>query len=430
MFIKDSSKNGHTATFTVVIPAEEFAAAVEQAYEDNKEKYELEGYDVGQAPLSAYREKYGETAFFQETLSSLAMQVYQNGVEELAVKVVGQPSVDGVSATLEDGAAMTFTVTLYPEVKLGMYKGLRAEKRVLPVVDEEIDAELEQIRSKIGAGRMAAVEGRPAQKGDTVDIDFDGYLDGERFEGGKAEHYSLVLGSGTFIAGFEEQVEGMLPGEEKDIPLTFPEDYTPDLAGKDVVFKIHLHNIMTPQMPELDDAFAKDASQGRFKTLEAYKADLRVMLAGRHAAEAEERFGNEVLTQAIDNMHVDIPENMIQEQIGKVLQGYADRFGIEAASAQELIQKLGITETIMKENIEPQAISQLRSSFMLNAVAEAEGLSVSEEEINEFADQIAQNNFGASRADVLRYFGHAFIKEEVLKDKAERLIVSMAEVIQ
>lgn len=429
MFIKDSSKNGHTASFTVVIPAEEFAAAVEQAYEDNKEKYEIEGYDVGQAPLSAYREKYGQTAFFQETLSSLAMQTYQKGLEELDLKVVGQPSVSGVSATLEDGAAMTFSVTLYPEVKLGMYKGLRAEKRVLPVLDEEIEAELEQIRSKIGAGRMAAVEGRPAQKGDTVDIDFDGFLDGERFEGGKADHYSLVLGSGTFIPGFEEQVEGMLPGDEKDIPLSFPEDYTPDLAGKDVIFKIHLHNIMAPQVPELDDAFAKDASQGRFKTLEAYKADLRVMLAGRHAAEAEERFGNEILTQAIDNMRVDIPESMIQEQIGKVLQGYADRFGIEAATTQELIQKLGITETIMKENIEPQAISQLRSSFMLNAVAEAEGLTVSDEEVDEFADKIAQNNIGASRADVLRYFGRAFIKEEVLKDKAERLIVSMAEAI-
>jgi trigger factor len=430
MNISESSKNGHTASFTVVIPAEEFAAAVEQAYEDNKEKYEVEGYDVGQAPLSVYREKYGETAFFQETLSSLAMQAYQKVLEELDAKVVGQPSVSGVSASLEDGASMTFTVTLYPDVKLGMYKGLRAEKRVLPVTDEEIEVELEQTRQKIGAGRMAAVEGRPAQKGDTVDIDFDGYLDGERFEGGKAEHYSLALGSGAFVPGFEEQVEGMLPGDEKDIPITFPENYMPDLAGKDVIFKIRLHNIMAAQVPELDDAFAKDASQGRFKTLEAYKADLRVMLAGRHAAEAEERFGNEILTQAIDNMRVEIPESMIQEQVGKVLQGYADRFGIEAASAEEVIQKLGITETILKENIEPQAISQLRSSFMLNAVAEAEGLTVSDEEIGEFADKIAQNNFGATREDVLRYFGRAFIKEEVLKDKAERLIVSLAEVIR
>ena len=430
MFIKESSKNGHTASFTVVIPAEEFAAVVEQAYEDNKEKYEIEGYDVGQAPLSVYREKYGETAFFQEALSSLAMQAYQEGLIELDVRVVGQPSVSGVSASLEEGATMTFSATMHPEVKLGQYKGLRAEKRILPVMEEEVEAELEAARKKIGAGRMVAVSGRPAQKGDTVDIDFDGYLDGERFEGGKAEHYSLVLGSGAFVPGFEEQVEGMFPGEEKDIPITFPENYTQELAGKDVVFKIRLHNIMIPQEPELDDAFARDASGGKFRSLEAYKADLRVMLAGRHAAEAEERFGNAVLTQAINNMRVDIPEKMVQAQIGKILQGYADRFGIEAGSTEEIIQKLGITETIMKENIEPQAISQLRSSFLLNAVAEAEGLTVSEEEINEFADKIAQSNFGATRADVIRYFGKAFIKEEVLKDKAERLIVESAQVIR
>ena len=429
MYIKDSSKDGQTASFTVVIPTEEFAAAVEQAYENNKEKYDLDGYDVGQAPLSAYREKYGETAFFQETLSSLAMQAYQKGLEELDVRVVGQPSVSGVSASLENGASMTFSATLHPEVKLGQYKGLRAEKRVLPVMEEEVEAELEQTRKKIGAGRMVAISGRPAKKGDTVDIDFDGYLDGERFEGGQAEHYSLVLGSGSFVPGFEEQVEGMQIGEDREIPITFPENYMPDLAGKDVIFKIHLHNIMAPQVPQLDDAFAKDASGGRFKSLEAYKADLRVMLAGRHAAEAEERFGNEVLTQAIQNMHVDIPEKMVQEQIGKILQGYAERFGIEAGNMQELIQKLGITDSIMKENIEPQAISQLRSSFLLNAVAEAEGLTANDEEVNDFADKIAQNNFGATREDVICYFGHAFIREEILKDKAERLIVKAAQVI-
>ena len=430
MYIKESSKKEQTATFTVVIPPEEFAAAVEQAYEDNKGKYQLEGYDAGQAPLAAYREKYGETAFFQETLSSLAMSAYQDGLEELAVKPAGQPSVSNVTATLEDGASMTFAIMLYPQVKLGQYKGLRAEKQILPVTEEEIELEIENARKKIAQTRMAAVTDRPAQKGDTTDIDFDGYLDGERFEGGKAEHYSLVLGTGTFVPGFEEQVEGMQVGEDRDIHITFPEDYTPDLAGKPVVFKVHLHGIMAAQMPEIDDAFAKDASGGKFKSLEAYKADLRVTLTGRHAAEAEERFGNAVLTQAIDNMRVDIPEKLIRDQVGKVLQSYADRFGIDPQTpAEELIRMLGITETIMKENIEPQAISQLRSAFLLNAVAEAEGLTVSEEEIGAFADQIAKANFGASREDVIRYFGKAFIEEEVLKDKAEGLIVKAAQVI-
>ena len=217
---------------------------------------------------------YGHEVFYQDAMDELAPEAYEFGVKESGLQVVGAPAISDVNVTDDKGVVYSFSVSVYPEVTLGQYKGLEAVKASVEVTDADVEKELESVRKR--NARMLDIDDRAAQMGDTADIDFDGYLNGERFDGGKAEGHKLELGSNSFVPGFEDQVVGMKVGEEKDINITFPEDYTPELAGKAVVFKVKLNGITTPELPELDDEFAKDVSE--FDTLEEYKADIRANL--------------------------------------------------------------------------------------------------------------------------------------------------------
>ena len=308
MIVKNLEKQEkNTAVFTVESDAAEFEKAVNTAYQKNKGSINIPGFRKGKAPRTIIEGMFGKEVFYQDALDELAESAYLLGVKENELRVVGSPSIKNVQVTDERTALYEFSVTLYPEVKLGEYKGLKVVKEVVDVDDEDVASELESVRKR--NARKINVE-RAAEMGDTANIDFDGYLNGERFDGGKAENYGLTLGSGSFVPGFEEQVVGMQIGEEKDIDITFPENYTPELAGKAVVFKVKLNSLTVDELPELDDEFAKDVSE--FDTLEEYKADVRKNLESQRAEQAQSAFESLALKQASDNLDVDVPDVMIQ----------------------------------------------------------------------------------------------------------------------
>ncbi|MBR1456797.1 MAG: trigger factor [Oscillospiraceae bacterium] len=424
MIVKNlEKKENNTATFQVESDAAEFESAVNGAYLKNKKNIYIPGFRKGKAPRAVIEGMYGAEVFYQDAMDELAPKAFEFGLEDTGLQIVGSPAIEDVNVTDERTVAYTFAVSLYPEVTLGQYKGLEAVKSVTAVSEEELDKEVESVRKR--NARMVDVDDREAQMGDTVNIDFDGYLDGERFDGGKAEGYSLELGSNSFVPGFEEQVAGMKIGEEKDIDITFPENYTPELAGKAVVFKIKLNGISFPELPELDDEFAKDVSE--FDTLDEYKADLRAKLQKRYDDEAESDFHTELIRQACDNMTVDIPEVMITEKMEELVRNYARNFGMMDGkmTMPQLCQMLGLTDEVLNTSIRPSAEFAVKNDLLLEAIAKEENFELTEEETEEYIKRVA-DSVGATVEQVKQYFGDDYIQAEQKKEKAGAVIYDSA----
>ncbi len=426
MILKNvENKENKTATFQVESDAAEFESAVNGAYLKNKASINIPGFRKGKAPRAVVEGMYGAEVFYQDAMDELAPKAFEFGLDESKLRMVGTPSIVDVNVTDDRTASYTFEVTLYPEVTLGQYKGLEAERKDESVSDEDVDNELNSVRKR--NARMIDIDDRAAEMGDTVDIDFDGYLDGERFDGGKAEGYSLELGSNSFVPGFEDQVVGMKIGEEKDIDITFPENYTPELAGKAVVFKIKLNGITTPELPELDDEFAKDVSE--FDTLDEYKASLRGDLEKRKKDEAENDFRANILKQAVNNLQAEIPECMILEKVEQTIRDYASNFGMTDRSVplENLKEMMGLSDEVVENNIRPAAEFQVKTDLLLDKIKDEEKLEVTEEAFNEYLNKVAED-VKATADQLKNYFGEAFIKAEQLKEMATNLIVDSAKV--
>ena len=426
MILKNvENKENKTATFQVESDAAEFESAVNGAYLKNKASINIPGFRKGKAPRAVVEGMYGAEVFYQDAMDELAPKAFEFGLDESKLRMVGTPSIVDVNVTDDRTASYTFEVTLYPEVTLGQYKGLEAERKDESVSDEDVDNELNSVRKR--NARMIDIDDRAAEMGDTVDIDFDGYLDGERFDGGKAEGYSLELGSNSFVPGFEDQVVGMKIGEEKDIDITFPENYTPELAGKAVVFKIKLNGITTPELPELDDEFAKDVSE--FDTLDEYKASLRGDLEKRKKDEAENDFRANILKQAVNNLQAEIPECMILEKVEQIIRDYASNFGMTDRSVplENLKEMMGLSDEVVENNIRPAAEFQVKTDLLLDKIKDEEKLEVTEEAFNEYLNKVAED-VKATADQLKNYFGEAFIKAEQLKEMATNLIVDSAKV--
>ncbi len=424
MILKNvEKKEKNTADFVVESDAAEFEKAVNDAYLKNRSSISIPGFRKGKAPRAVIEGMYGREVFYQDAMDELAPAAYEFGVKESGLKVVGAPSISDVNIGDERTVAYTFSVSVYPEVTLGQYKGLEAVKAVAEVSDEDVEAELNSARKR--NARMIDIDDRPAQMGDTANIDFDGYLDGERFDGGKAEGYSLELGSNSFVPGFEEQVVGMQIGEEKDLDITFPEEYTPELAGKAVVFKVKLNSLTMPELPELDDEFAKDVSE--FDTLDEYKASIRENLMKTRSESAENGFRAEILRQAAENVTAEIPEVMIEEKIEETLRNYASQFGMRDPnmSLDDLKKMMGIDDETMEKNLRPAAEFQVKSDLLLNAVMEAEELDDNEEAFNAYVERVS-GEVGATAEQLRQYFGEEFMKNEFRKELATNLIVDSA----
>ncbi len=409
-------KEDNSAIILVESDAAEFEAAVQKAYQKNKGSINIPGFRKGKAPRTIVEGMYGHEVFYQDALDDLAQPAFEFGMNESGLRMVGAPAIDDVKVTDERTAAYSFKITLYPEVTLGQYKGLKAVKDVNPVSDEEIDEEIAKTRKQ--NARMVTIEDRPAQMGDTVSIDFDGFLDGERFDGGKAEGYSLEL-------GFEEQVVGMTIGEEKDLDITFPEHYVENLAGKAVVFKVKLNSITFPELPELDDDFAQDVSE--FDTFEAYKENVRKELQKKYEEQAESAFRSLIMKQACDNMTVDVPDVMIQEKAEEIVRNYAAQFGLSdrKVSFEELLRMMGLDAATMNQTILPSAEFQVRTDLLLEAVAKAEGFEFTEEETEAYIKKIAES-VNAKPEDIKTYFGAEMIAAEQSKERANAVIFDSA----
>ena len=416
-------KEDNSAIILVESDAAEFEAAVQKAYQKNKGSINIPGFRKGKAPRAIVEGMYGPEVFYQDALDELAQPAFEFGMNESGLRMVGAPAIDDVKVTAERTAAYSFKITLYPEVTLGQYKGLKAVKDVNPVSDEEIDEEIAKTRKQ--NARMVTIEDRPAQMGDTVSIDFDGFLDGERFDGGKAEGYSLELGSNSFVPGFEEQVVGMTIGEEKDLDITFPEHYVENLAGKAVVFKVKLNSITFPELPELDDDFAQDVSE--FDTFEAYKENVRKELQKKYEEQAESAFRSLIMKQACDNMTVDVPDVMIQEKAEEIVRNYAAQFGLSdrKVSFEELLRMMGLDAATMNQTILPSAEFQVRTDLLLEAVAKAEGFEFTEEETEAYIKKIAES-VNAKPEDIKTYFGAEMIAAEQSKERANAVIFDSA----
>jgi trigger factor len=424
MILKNvEKKENNTAAFVVESDAAEFEKAVNDAYRKNRSSISIPGFRKGKAPRAVIEGMYGPEVFYQDAMDELAPAAYELGVKESGMKVVGAPSISDVNITEERTVAYTFSVSVYPEVTLGQYKGLEAIKPSVEVSDADVEAELNTARKR--NARMLDIDDREAKMGDTANIDFDGYLNGERFDGGKAEGYKLELGSNSFVPGFEDQVAGMKIGEEKDINITFPEDYTPELAGKDVVFKVKLNSLTMPELPELDDEFAKDVSE--FDTLDEYKASIRENLLKVRREHADSEFKNEIMRQAVENVSAEIPEVMIEEKEEDILRNYASQFGLRDRNTtlDDIKKLLGITDEAMETSIRPAAVFQVKNDLLLDAVMEAEELNDTDEGFDAYVTKVAED-VKASVEQLKQYFGEEFMRHEFRKELATNLIIDSA----
>lgn len=381
-------KEKNTAVLTIEVGAEEFDAAVEKVYRKNKSVISLPGFRKGKAPRKLVEQMYGTDVFYEDAVNDLYPVALTDAVKESGLDMVGYPSVE-MQNLGKDGFTFTATIALRPVPVLGQYKGIEAPKAEVTITAEDIDGEMKPLITR--ATRQVVVE-RPAQKGDTVVIDFEGFKDGVAFEGGKAEQYPLELGSGSFIPGFEDQLEGVSAGEEKDVNVTFPEDYgAADLAGAAVVFKVKVHEVKESQVPTLDDEFAKDVSE--FETLDELKADLEKKLRTRREESAQKDFENAVLSKLIENTEMDVPEAMVEYEADRIVEDYENRMQGVGFTFDQYLQMMGTNRAEFKENAKVAALRQIQGDLIFAAIAEAEKLEPSDEDVEkEYQDLADQYN--------------------------------------
>ena len=415
-------KDNNTAIFQVEVDADAFEQAVNKAYKKLKNSIYVAGFRKGKAPRVVIEGMYGADIFYDEAVQDIAPEAFENAIKEENLDTVGTPSIADYNVDDAKVCTITFTTDLYPVVTLGQYKGIEAPYAEPTVTDEEIDKQLEDTRKR--NARYVDVE-RPVQNGDTIVFDFEGFVDGVAFEGGKAENYSLEIGSGAFIPGFEDQLVGMEAGKDGEVHVTFPEQYDAKLAGKDATFKVKIHTVREPQYPELDDELAKDVSE--FDTLDEYKADLKAKTLERKTTAAESDFHNAVLAAAIENMTVTVPESMISEKADEFLMNYADSMGVPRGrvSRADLIKSLGMTEESFASIMRPSAEQQVKADLLLDAVAKEENIEATDEDKEEFYKKLA-DDYGDQAENIKKMIDETLMSKDIVRRKAADVLYSSA----
>ena len=374
------------AKLTIEVSAEDLDKAMEKAYQKQKSRISLPGFRKGKAPRKMIESMYGKGVFMEDAVNSLVPQEYTKALGECDLEIVSQPEINVTQ--MEPGKALIFTadVAVKPEVTLGDYKGVEVPKSEIAVTDEEVDAEVKKEQDK--NARTVAVEDRAAANGDITTIDFEGFVDGVAFEGGKGTDYALTLGSGTFIPGFEDQLVGANTGDHVEVKVTFPEEYqAKELAGKEAVFQCDVKKIETKEVPELDDEFAKDVSE--FDTLAEYKEDVKKKLTEKKEKEARTAKENAAVDKAIENAQMDIPELMTKTECRQMMDDFSRRMQQQGLSMEQFFQFTGQSMDKMMEDMKPQALKRIQTRLVLEKVAEAENIQPSEEEITEEIQKMA-----------------------------------------
>jgi len=388
MIVKNvEKKEKSTVSFDVLCDAAEFEKAVDSAYRKNKSKIFVQGFRKGKAPRMVIEGMYGKDVFYEDATDELAPAAFQFGVEQESLRTVGNPAITNYEISDDKELTLSFVTAVWPEVTLGEYKGLEAPKAKVEITDEQIDEELEKIRRR--NARIATAE-RPAQDGDTAIIDYLGTVDGVPFDGGKDENHGLVLGSGTFIPGFEEQVIGMSIGEEKDITVTFPEDYHgAELAGKEAVFHIKMNDLKEEILPDIDDEFVKDVSE--FDTLDEYRVAIRGRMETVEKDNAESDYQNALIEKAADNMTAEIPDAMVEDHVDNMVREYDQNMQASGLSLETYLQYVGQDMNTFRAQMRPMAERRAKTEVLLEKVAEVENIEVTEQEINEEYEKAAEN---------------------------------------
>ena len=409
---------------TIEVGAAEFEAAIEKAYQKMRKKINVPGFRPGKAPRKIIEGMYGAEVFFEEAINIAFPEAYDAAVKEKELRVVGYPSVELVGECTKEGFTFTATTPVYPEVTLGEYKGLSAEKEEVKVGATDVNERLKQLQDR--NTRLVSVD-REAQEGDTAVIDFEGFLNGVPFDGGKGEGHNLELGSHSFVPGFEEQVVGMKAGEEKDLDITFPENYTPELAGKAVVFKVKVNEVKAKEVPELDDEFAKDVSE--FDTLKDLKADMKKQITEERKKAADRAFEDAVMEQAAANITAEIPDAMVETQARQFLDNFKMQIAQQGIHYEQYMQLTGMSEEkLIADAMEPAA-RQVRMDLTVEAIIKAENLEASDEEVEAEYTKLAEQ-YGMDIETVKKYLPAEQVKDQLVSQKAVAIVVDNATVIK
>lgn len=400
---------------TIEVGAEEFEAAVNKAYLKMRGKMSIPGFRPGKAPRKIIEGMYGADVFYEEAVNIVLPQAYEAAVKEQELDVVGYPEVD-LENCGKEGVTFKCTVAVYPEVKLGQYKGLEAPKAEVKVMAADVNARLKEMADR--NSRLVSVE-RAVKKNDTANIDFEGFDNGVAFEGGKGENFDLEIGSGSFVPGFEDQLIGMKAGEEKEIDITFPENYTPELAGKPVVFKVKINEVKAKEVPAIDDEFAKDVSE--FDTLKELKADMKKKMTEERKIAAQQAFEDALMKKVADGIEADIPEDMVKAQAERMLEGFKQQLASQGIPFEQYLQMTGMTnETFLAQAHQP-ALDQVRMDLAVEAIVKAEGLEASDEDVENEMKNIAEK-YGMDPESVKKYLPADQVKEQVIREKVIKVV--------
>ncbi len=420
MNVKQVEKENGSAKIVVTIDREEFTSALDRAYAKVRKDIMIPGFRKGKAPRKFVERMYGDKVFYEDAVNEIFPEIYEKAVTEQQIKAVGQPSVTDMQTPDEGGVELTISTELYPEVTLGAYKGIEVPKDTIEIKDEEVDAELGRMADR--NARIETVE-REAQSGDTVVLDFEGFVDGKPFEGGKAEKYNLTLGSGSFIPGFEDQLVGLKAGDEKAVSVTFPEQYTKELAGKAATFQCRIHEVKQTIKPELDDEFAKDVSE--YDTLDALKDSIRADLEKKRQEAVDRDFENAAVEIAGKNMTCQIPACMIDEQVDRHLEQFAYQLQMQGMKLEDYIKMIGGDVKGLRDSMRPMAETTVRSNILLSEIVAQENIDVTDEELDEEIKKLAEQ-YQMEPEKVRETVDLAAVRSDLKGRKAVKLIVDAA----
>ena len=384
----EKTKNANEVKLEITVEAAKFDEAIKKVYFKSAKYFNIPGFRKGKAPMQIVEKYYGKEIFYEDAFNEVAGEALDEAVKENKLEVVSRPDIDVTQ--IEKGKDLIFTAIMQtkPEAELGKYKGIEVKKIEYNVSDEDINHELSHMQEH--NSRLISIEDRPVESGDIATIDFEGFVDGKAFEGGKAEGHELEIGSNTFIPGFEDQIIGMKIDEEKDINVKFPEEYfSKELAGKDATFKVKVHEIKKKELPELDDEFAKDVSE--FDTLKELKADIKAKQEKQNEERAKYETQDAVIKAVCENVKVEIPSGMVEMEIDNMLKDIENRLSYQGLKLEQYLQMMGKTEEDMRKEYEPQAMEAIKSRLVLEAVIKAEKIEATQEEIDEKMKEMAKN---------------------------------------
>ncbi|CAD2077735.1 trigger factor [Phocicoccus schoeneichii] len=414
---------GNEGTLTITVPAKEFEKALDEAFKKVSKEVQVPGFRKGKIPRQMFEQRFGVESLYQDALDMVLPHAYGHAVEETGISPVDQPEVEVEEIEKGKDLVLKMTVTVEPEVKLGEYKGLEAEKVEAEVTDAEVDEQIEAMLAQY-ADLVVKEEGEVAQ-GDIVNLDFEGFLNDEPFEGGKAEGHELEIGSGQFIPGFEEQLVGLKSGDEKDLDITFPEEYhAEELAGKPVVFKVKINEIKQKETPEFNDAFVKEELEGfDADTAEGVKESIKKDLVAAKEEEADFKMKESLVSQASDNAEIDVPEAMVRNEQDRMLQEFEQRLSQQGLNLELYEQLTGQGADAMREQMKEDALKRVRTGLTLGAIAEAEGITVDDSDVDNELSKLAEQ-FNMPTEDVKKVLGDlSVLKADVMNQKAIDFLV-------